>query len=385
MAKILILGGYGNTGRRVGELLLRETDAEVVLAGRNLSKAASECDRLNRIAGTDRARPSMVDAADGEALTKECREADMLFVASSTSRYASEIARAALAAQIDYMDVVFSTKKTAALRALEGEIASAGCCFITDGGFHPGLPAAVAASLARHLDVVESAAVASIIRSDWKDLGLSASTMEEFAAEFGEMKPLKFESGRWQKAGLREMMKPELFDFGPPFGKQPCIPMFLEEMLDLPEQCPDLETWGFWIAGFNRPVDWVITPVVGLSMALSQEIFARRMGRLLLWGLERFSKPPYGTVLTANVVGKSDGRNHTISARLTHSDMYWFTAIPAFACLLQWLDGTIRKPGLWLQGTAVDPDRFMVDLGRLGIQVEVSGLPANKADAPVSM
>ncbi|NNE46042.1 MAG: hypothetical protein HKN37_05210 [Rhodothermales bacterium] len=65
--------------------------------------------------------------------------------------------------------------------------------------------------------------------------------------------------------------------------------------------------------------------------------------------------------------------------------MYWFTAIPAFACLLQWLDGTIRKPGLWLQGTAVEPDRFMVDLGRLGIQVEVSGLPTDKQDAPANM
>jgi saccharopine dehydrogenase (NAD+, L-lysine-forming) len=161
--------------------------------------------------------------------------------------------------------------------------------------------------------------------------------------------------------------------------------MFLEEMRDLPRQCPQLETWGFWIAGFNRAVDWVITPVVALSMALSQELFARRMGRLLLWGLERFSKPPYGTVMTARVVGESDGRNHTISARLMHADMYWFTAIPAFACLLQYLDGTIRKPGLWLQGTAVDPDRLMADLGRLGVQVEASELPTNRPDARVSV
>ena len=50
---------------------------------------------------------------------------------------------------------------------------------------------------------------------------------------------------------------------------------------------------------------------------------------------------------------------------------YAFTAIPAAACLLQYLDGSIRKPGLWLQGIVVEPDRLMVDMERMGIQVEL--------------
>ncbi|MDH3367892.1 MAG: hypothetical protein OEO17_08610, partial [Gemmatimonadota bacterium] len=42
---------------------------------------------------------------------------------------------------------------------------------------------------------------------------------------------------------------------------------------------------------------------------------------------------------------------------------------PAVAALLQYLDGSIRKPGLWQQALVVEPRRFMADLERLGATV----------------
>ena len=42
MAKrLLILGGYGNTGRLIAECLLQETDVALVLAGRSLERASA--------------------------------------------------------------------------------------------------------------------------------------------------------------------------------------------------------------------------------------------------------------------------------------------------------------------------------------------------------
>jgi saccharopine dehydrogenase (NAD+, L-lysine-forming) len=36
---ILILGGYGGTGRVVSRLLLKETDVDIIIAGRSINKA----------------------------------------------------------------------------------------------------------------------------------------------------------------------------------------------------------------------------------------------------------------------------------------------------------------------------------------------------------
>ena len=41
MSKILILGGYGYTGKLLAKHLLIQTDAEIIISGRNLEKAKS--------------------------------------------------------------------------------------------------------------------------------------------------------------------------------------------------------------------------------------------------------------------------------------------------------------------------------------------------------
>jgi saccharopine dehydrogenase (NAD+, L-lysine-forming) len=44
---LLILGGYGTTGRMITELLLKESNASMVVAGRNLAKAEITAKELN--------------------------------------------------------------------------------------------------------------------------------------------------------------------------------------------------------------------------------------------------------------------------------------------------------------------------------------------------
>ncbi len=55
---------------------------------------------------------------------------------------------------------------------------------------------------------------------------------------------------------------------------------------------------------------------------------------------------------------------------ISHKDSYFLTAAPAVACLLQYLDGSLRKPGLWRQATRIEPIRFFEDLARFGVQVK---------------
>lgn len=91
-----------------------------------------------------------------------------------------------------------------------------------------------------------------------------------------------------------------------------------------------------------------------------------------LWGLKTFSKPPFGTVLLLEARGWKNEAYAELRVKLFHEYAYALTAIPVVACLLQYLDGCIGTPGLWLQGNVVEPARMLSDLERMGVKCEVS-------------
>ena len=368
---ILILGGYGNTGRLIAELLLQETDCRVVVAGRNQNKARATTADLSARFGDERARAAVVDAADADSLRHAMTGVDLAVVASSTSEYVEQVATAALDTGIDYCDVQYSTAKLAVLQTIAERIEAEGRCFITDGGFHPGLPAVLVRYIAPRFDRLDSARVGSVIKIDWSGLEFSSATIEEMVTEFLDFKMLEFKEGEWRKASWWSMMKPPTMDFGPPFDRQYCVPMFLEEMRELPERYPTLRETGFYVGSFNWFVDWIVMPLGLPLLKLSPKRMAQPLGRLMEWGLKRFSKPPYGTLLKLEAEGMSAGERQRIDLILSHPDGYLFTAIPLVACLLQYLDGSARRPGLWLQAHMVEPERMMADMERLGIGVEM--------------
>jgi saccharopine dehydrogenase (NAD+, L-lysine-forming) len=158
-------------------------------------------------------------------------------------------------------------------------------------------------------------------------------------------------------------------DFGAEFGRQTCAPMFLEEMRSIPELFPSLQETGFYVGSFNWVVDWLIMPLAMLALKIWPQRALKPMGKWMLWGLKTFSHPPYGTLLKVEAHGRKEGQPKDFELTLKHPDGYLFTAIPVVACLLQVLDGSARKPGLWTQAHLVEPNRLLADMQRLGIQI----------------
>lgn len=372
--RLLILGGYGETGRRLARLLLAKTDVCLVLGGRNLARAESLAAQLNVDFKGNRVLGVRVDAAQPACLARVFDGVDFVIVASSTTKYTQPVALAALAAGIDYLDVQFSTEKLRVLQSLRGEIESAGRCFITEAGFHPGLPAALVRYVSQCFDQLHVAQVASVIKTDWRGVSLSLSTIEEFVKEMLDYESLFYTGGVWQKARWAGMMDYRTFDFGGPFGEQYAVPMMLEELRAIPDIIPAIRETGFYIGGFNWFVDWLVLPFAMLAMRVSPDAAIKSVSRLMDWGLKAFSRPPYGVILKVEARGAKQGRDTEVNLSLFHGDGYMFTAIPVVACMLQYLEGRIRKPGLWIMGHLVDPDRLVLDMQRMGIQM---GGPSN--------
>lgn len=368
---LLILGGYGSTGFPIANHLLAQTDLCITLAGRNLEKARDAAEKLNAVHSGNRAHAITADASDGISLHHAFEGMDMVVVASSTSGFAGTVARSALDAGIDYLDTQYSTIKTRILQDLEPEIERAGCCFITDSGFHPGMPAAMVRFAAEHFDSLESANIGSVIKIDWSALDLSPATMEEFIGEFMNFQTLRFKDGRWQTMSALAMMMPNFMDFGGEFGRQYCIPMFLEEMRPLPDMYPSLLETGFFVGSLNWFVDWFLSPIILFGLKLFPKAGLMPMGRLMYWGLKTFSSPPYGTLLKLEAKGMRNNKSRSMNMMISHADGYALTAIPVTACLMQYLNGN-HKPGLWQQAHFVEPKRFFEDIEKMGAEIRIS-------------
>jgi saccharopine dehydrogenase (NAD+, L-lysine-forming) len=362
----MVLGGYGVTGSRIAELLLRETNARVVIAGRRLVEAKRLADRLGRGLVGERVSAALADATDAKLLERALRDVDLVVVASSTSAEVRTVVQAAIEAGTDYFDIQGSAKKVRFLESVADIIEQNGRCFITDGGLHPGLPGALVRFAAGFMDRTQRANVASLIHLDWQDLELSRSTTTEFAAELSAYLPKKFQQGQW----VQSWRDSREYAFGAPFGKRTVRPMFLEELRPLPQRYPSLTETGYYVGGFNWFVDNVVVPLGWIGLRVAGDRAAGPTGRLLAWGLRRFSRPPFGTVFLIEATGWKRGRLVSVRGSVTHDDAYTLTAIPVVACLQQYLDGSIRKPGLWYQAMAVDPRRFLTDIERLGAKVE---------------
>ena len=376
---LLVLGGYGGVGKSLARLLLQETDVNLVLAGRTIGKARVTAAQFNSIVEGNRVTGMYCDASDAASLKRALKGVDFVVVASSTARYAEAVARVVLEAGIDYLDLQYSTRKIAALKKLTPEIEKAGRCFITDGGFHPGLPAALVRYVAQYFDRLEKANAGSVIKLNWARLTVADSTLYEFLEELSNFEPLVFKEGQWKKARMLGMMDYISMDFGREFGKQYCVPMLLEEMRSIPDMYPSLSETGFFVGGFNWFVDWLVLPVATIALRIWPQRTVKPIGKVMNWGLNTFSKPPYGTLLKLEAHGEKNGEAKAMDVTIYHKDSYMLTAIPVVACLLQYLDGSIKKPGLWTQANVVEPNRFMMDMEQMGVDVQIQDKRSNRS------
>ena len=356
MTTILILGGYGATGRLLTKHLLSQTEYKLVIAGRNLGKAQAFVDALH----DPRATPAQADAADPDSLKQALRGVDFLLVAAPTAHQAKTAVCAALEAGVDYLDVQYSDSKLGALRAHEREINQRRLCFVTEAGYHPGLPSAMIRYAASRLDCIEAARTAGFLKVG--NLPYSEA-VDELMEGFLHYQAQVYKHGAWTKPSSWDMRK---FDFGPEIGAKTCYSMFFEELRCIPEMYPTLKDTGFYIAGWNPLVDLILTPIVMLGLKIAPKHGIRPLGKMMWWAMNQ-TKPPYRVVIKVEATGQLTGRPAQVEARLEHEDGYELTAIPVVALLMQY--NQIRQPGLHMMGHLVEPARLFNDMERMGVRV----------------
>ena len=355
--KILILGGYGYTGRLLAKHLLAETKNEIIIAGRHLDKAQTFADELR----DKRAAARQVDAADSASLKKALRGVDFLLVAAPTTHHTEAVICAALEAGADYLDVQYSSAKLDILHAHANEIKRRGLCFVTEAGFHPGLPAALVRFAAGRMECIEAAQVAGHL-----NMGTSlpyTEAVDELMEGFINYQAQIYKNDAWTKSSSYDIRK---FNFGEGVGKRDCYSMFFEEMRALPGMVPSLKEVGFYISGAGWLSD-TITMIVLLGLKIAPKRGLRPMGKLMWWAMTKLPQPPYVVALQLEAKGQLNGCPVQVRVRAEHEDGYEFTAIPVTAFIMQY--NQVRRPGLHMMGHLAKPDRLFADMAHMGVRI----------------
>lgn len=366
MSTILLLGGYGYTGKLLAKHLLAQTDANIIIAGRSLEKAQFLTNELNNPRVTVR----QADAANLESLTQALQNVtpstslspSLCLVAAPTTHHAETVIRACINARVDYLDVQLSSKKLNSLFALRNEIKQAGLCFITEAGFHPGLPAVMIRYAATRLDSIESAVTAGYL--NMKNIPYTEA-VDELMEGFLDYQAQVYKNGAWTKPTSWES---RAFNFGNGIGKHTGYSMFFDELRDIPNMYQTLKETGFYISGSNWFSDLIITPIVFVGLKLAPKRGIRPLGRLMWWAMGK-SKPPYMVALKVEAKGQLNGKQAEVQVRIAHPDGYELTAIPVAAYLLQYLDGSARKTGVHMMGHIAEPVRLFNDMKKMGAEV----------------
>lgn len=359
---ILVLGGYGGTGRLFCRYLLRETGVNVIVAGRRLEKAEELADKLKKEFSQDRISTRYVDASDAESLRKAFHDIDFVLVAATTTKWAKQIAEMALEANIDYLDIYFQQDVYPVLETMQQQIKDAGRCFITQAGFHPGLPAAYVRKGARYFDRYDKAIVAFTMNFRIEE----SESVLEIVDSITDFKLEFYQEGKWKIGTYKDAIR---IDYGDRFGVRSSMPLKMVEIKPLPEMFSLRET-GVFSTGFNWFIDYLLFPFTWLSQKIKKGSLRHFWAKMFIFGINKFSSAQEGVVFLLKAEGEKDGKRQEIEIRSEHDSALEFTIIPVIACLKQYFDGSIQKPGIWMMGHIVDPDRLFAEMQEMGVKIQ---------------
>lgn len=359
---ILILGGYGGVGRSLSRLILKETDVDLIIAGRRKSKAEEFVKSLNGEHSSGRVTSRYADASEPKSLKDSFQGADMVIVTATTPRYLEQIARTAAEAECDYLDILVQQKYIQDLKALSPEIEKAGRVFITQAGFHPGLPAVFIREGANYFDDYRKAIICMAMNTRFE----KPESTREIIEGVGESNAEILKNGEWKAADYKDAVS---IDFGTKLGIKQCYPLQMEEIKSLPEIL-GIEETGVYAAGFNWFVDSIVFPLAVILQQIRKGLGVNLLGKMMHWGVNTFSPKEQAIVFVLEADGEKGRGSVKVRIVAEHTDAYYFTAAPVVACLKQYLDGSLKKPGLWLMGNLVETDRLMKDMEKMGIKIK---------------
>lgn len=277
MHTILVLGGYGFFGRRIAAGLACESDIRLLIGGRNRAKAAATCSELGLPADAaihmDAADPALTASLQGLAINT------LIHTAGPFQGQDYAVARAAIAAGCNYIDLADGRQFVAGIEALDGAARQRGVTVVSGASSVPGLSSAVVSRYAGEFSQLEQIRMG--IGSGARAPGLA--TMRGVFSYCG--KPIRrLESGQW--ITTHGWLDLKCYRFADPVGTRLLGSCDVPDLELFPRRYPSLKTVTFHagIAGTaGHLFVWFLSQLVRRGLLRSLTPWVRPLNQLSGW------------------------------------------------------------------------------------------------------
>jgi saccharopine dehydrogenase-like NADP-dependent oxidoreductase len=357
MGRIVVLGGCGDVGSHVVKELVASFSGSVVIADYRVAKARAMAAQLGA-----KAEAAFVDANDESSLVKVLEGADAAVgCIGPFYRYAVPVARAAVRAGVNYVDICDDYGPVDELLSLDDAARAAGMTLITGLGWTPGLTNLLAKKGASELDEVEE------IRISWAGSAADSTglavIMHVFYAVTGDVPT--YRDGAWVKvpAGTET----ETVEFPEPLGKVPVYHCGHPEPLTIPRyiKARTVSLKGALVPDWNNK----LAPLFARLGLIGTPEKNLRTARIVhaIEGIFRVGGVP-ASGARVDVTGLWHGTRRTVSFAAAET-MGKITGIPA-AIGARWLaEGRLPK-GAYAPEGCLEPDPFLEELAWRGVRYQ---------------
>lgn len=210
---VMILGGYGNFGKRIAELLSEVPTIEVIIAGRRLAKAQQELERLRPSAQAELRAVEVDSQANGlETTLRKIKPTLLIHTVGPFQGQDFRVPKACIAHGIHYIDLADDRHYVCSINQLHREALAADVLVVSGASSVPGLSSVVLDKYATHFHTLEAIDIA-IAPGNKAERGFA--TVHGILSYTGHPFPV-FNKGQWRKA--YGWMDARRLDFGDTLG-----------------------------------------------------------------------------------------------------------------------------------------------------------------------
>lgn len=355
--KIVVLGGCGDMGSFAVRDIAAHSDAEIVIADYRVDAAKKLADELG-----PRASARFVDATKEDSLVEVLRGADAAVgCIGPFYKFAAPMARAAVKAGVNYVDICDDYGPIPEVLALDEEARKAGITVITGLGWTPGITNLMARDGASQLDEVDAIHVAwAGGAADSQGL---AVIKHVFYAVTGEVPT--YMDGEWKN--IPASSGAEVVEFPPPLGRIRVFHCGHPEPLTIPRY---IRARTVTLKGALTP-DWN-NKLVDVFNALRLINTPRKIDRVAkiihsIEGVFRAGGVPYSGA-RVDVIGRKDGQEKRIAYAVVDK-MGRLTGIPAAIGAVMLARGGLPA-GVFAPEGCLEPEPFFAELAKRNVKVE---------------